>query len=99
MPAPAVALAGAALRNPHRTGRLLAAVLAALALWVLFLIGAIASILGVSPLQDAVGPSRTASADIPAAYLALYQQAGQRYGIDPWVLAAIGKIETDHGRS
>ena len=37
--------------------------------------------------------------DIPANYLALYQAAGQRYGIDPWILAAIGSIETDHGRS
>jgi hypothetical protein len=36
---------------------------------------------------------------IPARYLALYQQAGAAYRV-PWtVLAAIGAIESDHGRS
>jgi Transglycosylase SLT domain len=44
-------------------------------------------------------PSRAATADIPAGYLRLYRQAGTRYRI-PWpVLAAIGKIESDHGRA
>jgi membrane-bound lytic murein transglycosylase B len=44
-------------------------------------------------------PSRAAAADIPAGYLRLFQQAGARYRI-PWpVLAAIGKVESDHGRS
>ena len=43
-------------------------------------------------------PSRAATADIPAQYLRLYRQAGARYRI-PWpVLAAIGKVESDHGR-
>jgi membrane-bound lytic murein transglycosylase B len=43
-------------------------------------------------------PSRAAVADIPAGYLRLYRQAGARYRI-PWpVLAAIGKVESDHGR-
>jgi membrane-bound lytic murein transglycosylase B len=43
-------------------------------------------------------PSRAAVADIPAQYLRLYRQAGARYRI-PWpVLAAIGKVESDHGR-
>jgi membrane-bound lytic murein transglycosylase B len=43
-------------------------------------------------------PSRAAIADIPAGYLRLYRQAGARYRI-PWsVLAAIGKVESDHGR-
>ena len=99
MPAPAVALAGAALRNPRRTGRLIAAILALLGLWILFLIGAIGSITGLQPLQDSGDPSPAAVADIPGDYLELYQRAGARYGVDPWVLAAIGKIETDHGRS
>ncbi|TDD76774.1 CHAP domain-containing protein [Actinomadura darangshiensis] len=36
---------------------------------------------------------------VPVTYLALYQAAGKKYGI-PWnVLAGIGKVETDHGRS
>jgi membrane-bound lytic murein transglycosylase B len=44
-------------------------------------------------------PSRAAVADIPAGYLRLYRQAGATYGI-PWpILAAIGKVESDHGRS
>jgi membrane-bound lytic murein transglycosylase B len=43
-------------------------------------------------------PSRAATADIPAAYLRLYCSAGARYRV-PWpVLAAIGKVESDHGR-
>jgi membrane-bound lytic murein transglycosylase B len=44
-------------------------------------------------------PSRAAVADIPAGYLRLYRAAGARYRI-PWpVLAAIGKVESDHGRA
>jgi membrane-bound lytic murein transglycosylase B len=44
-------------------------------------------------------PSRAATADIPAGYLRLYRQAGTRYRI-PWsLLAAIGKVESDHGRA
>jgi membrane-bound lytic murein transglycosylase B len=43
-------------------------------------------------------PSRTAAVDIPTRYLRLYRTAGARYRI-PWpVLAAIGKVESDHGR-
>jgi len=42
---------------------------------------------------------RAARAGIPARYLVLYQREGRRYGV-PWtVLAAIGKVESDHGRS
>ena len=44
-------------------------------------------------------PSRAAVTDIPASYLRLYRAAGARYRI-PWsVLAAIGKVESDHGRT
>jgi cell wall-associated NlpC family hydrolase len=46
-----------------------------------------------------VEPSSAAVADIPADFLALYQQAAARFGIDWAILAAIGKIECDHGRS
>jgi hypothetical protein len=43
--------------------------------------------------------SSTARTDIPRDYLALYRQAGGRYRV-PWsVLAGIGKVESDHGRS
>ena len=43
-------------------------------------------------------PSQTAVADIPPAYLLLYEEAGLRFEV-PWqVLAGIGKVECDHGR-
>jgi hypothetical protein len=44
-------------------------------------------------------PSRAAVADIPRSYLRRYCQAGARYRL-PWaVLAAVGKVESDHGRT
>jgi membrane-bound lytic murein transglycosylase B len=43
-------------------------------------------------------PTRAATADIPRSYLRLYCQAGARAWV-PWpVLAAIGEVESDHGR-
>jgi cell wall-associated NlpC family hydrolase len=55
----------------------------------------IAAALGGQP----AAPSRAALADIPAAYLALYQQAALAFGL-PWeLLAGVGKVETDHGRN
>jgi hypothetical protein len=45
-------------------------------------------------------PSRAASGDIPAGYLTLYRQAAPRCpGLSWAVLAAIGKVESDHGRA
>ncbi|MGH3795530.1 MAG: transglycosylase SLT domain-containing protein [Pseudonocardiaceae bacterium] len=45
-------------------------------------------------------PSRAALTDIPADYLALYRTAAPVCsGLDWSILAGIGKIETDHGRS
>ncbi|MFE9748240.1 NlpC/P60 family protein [Saccharothrix saharensis] len=45
-------------------------------------------------------PSHAAVADIPADYLTLYQAAAPLCpGLDWSILAAIGKVETDHGRS
>jgi len=49
----------------------------------------------VGGLED---PSSYALRDIPPRYLALYRAAAQRYGLDWAVLAAIGKVECDHGR-
>jgi hypothetical protein len=50
------------------------------------------------PAAGQPGPSRAATADIPPGYLRLYRAAGARYRV-PWpVLAAIGKVESDHGR-
>jgi hypothetical protein len=46
------------------------------------------------------GPSAAARADIPAGYLRLYRRAAPRCpGLSWSVLAAIGKVESDHGRS
>ena len=45
-------------------------------------------------------PSRAAVADVPAAYLYLYQQAARRCrGLSWAVLAGVGKVESDHGRT
>jgi peptidoglycan DL-endopeptidase CwlO len=44
-------------------------------------------------------PSAAGRASIPADYLHIYQQAGRSFGV-PWVvLAGIGEVETNHGRS
>jgi hypothetical protein len=40
-----------------------------------------------------------ALADIPADYLLAYQHAASRYGTDWAILAAVGKVECDHGRT
>jgi hypothetical protein len=45
-------------------------------------------------------PSRTTRAEIPADYLALYRASAKTCPGLPWgVLAGIGKVETNHGRS
>jgi hypothetical protein len=43
-------------------------------------------------------PSALAQREIPPQYLRLYERAADRYGLDWAVLAAIGKVECDHGR-
>lgn len=49
---------------------------------------------------DAGVPTDVALADIPAQLLPVYQAAARTRCSMPWeILAAIGKIETDHGRS
>jgi hypothetical protein len=45
------------------------------------------------------GVSDTAQDDIPPEYLALYKKWGEKTGVQWTVLAAVGKRETDHGRS
>src|SRR3954466_2944945 len=65
----------------------------------MLLVGLIGALFGLQPLQGGYDPSAVATAEIPAVYLELYERAGERYGIDPWILAAIGKIETGHGTS
>jgi hypothetical protein len=73
---------------------------------LLVLVASVISILSVligqstcSGTQAQAVPSASAEHGIPATYLTLYQRAGREYGV-PWqVLAGIGSIETDHGRS
>lgn len=60
------------------------------------------ALLGFALAASAPAPADAAAGDValdvPARYLALYQTAGQRFGI-PWqLLAGLGKMETDHGR-
>jgi hypothetical protein len=63
----------------------------------------VADDLGVlTPSANAMGArlSRTARADIPAAYVRHYKRAARRCPGLPWaVLAAVGKVESDHGRA
>jgi len=98
--------------RPDSRGR--GAVLALIALAVLVVIGLIAApmlIMGGSSLlfesgtgcSAAQGGQPTASPDardsIPASYLALFKETGNKYGV-PWViLAGIGEVESDDGRS
>jgi murein DD-endopeptidase MepM/ murein hydrolase activator NlpD len=52
------------------------------------------------PAQPPGGePTAAARADIPPDMLMLYREAGARYGLDWSVLAAIGKVESDHFRN
>jgi NlpC/P60 family len=80
---------GGALARPVLIGG------AGFALLFIVIVGALAgSRLGEGTFQ----PSPVAVADIPVDYLVAYQRAAIRYGIDWAILAAIGKIECDHGR-
>jgi hypothetical protein len=45
------------------------------------------------------GPSALATDGIPPEYLALYQAAAAQEGLDWTIIAGIGRVETDHGRS
>lgn len=40
----------------------------------------------------------TAPSGVPAEMQALYDEAGSAFGVDPALLAAVGKVECDHGR-
>ncbi|NBH06026.1 bifunctional lytic transglycosylase/C40 family peptidase [Amycolatopsis sp. SID8362] len=87
--------------NPGRWGCLAALLLfgppAACVVVVVFLFTALS---GASGQSAASAPGPGAVADIPADYLVLYREAARTCpGLDWSILAAIGKIETDHGRS
>lgn len=75
--------------------------LAALVAFLLILSPIVAFLGSEEPATAGPGrPSAAALADIPAELLPIYQKAAKDTCGMPWeVLAAIGKIETDHGRS
>ena len=99
--APVLAAAAATRVSRSRVSSWLLAGLALLAVVMFVMVmGIVGAMFGLRPLfQGGFRPSQLALAEIPPTYLRLYIAAGQRYGIDPWILAAIGSIETDHGRS
>jgi cell wall-associated NlpC family hydrolase len=84
-------------RIPARRGA--RTVLVAATSLVVLIVIVVGGIVGWQSNSGTFAPSAVAIADIPANYLALYQRAAARFGIDWAMLAAIGKIECDHGRS
>jgi len=53
---------------------------------------------GGPSVEDSALLARASALDIPPRYLNLYVAAAGRYGIDWTILAAIGRVECDHGR-
>jgi cell wall-associated NlpC family hydrolase len=80
----------------RRTGAKLLLAAAALLLLLVVVIGGLAT---QEMMTGRSQPSPVAIADIPTDYLVQYERAALRFGVDWAVLAAIGKIECDHGRS
>lgn len=89
------------------SGRLSATLGGVAVLLVMGLIAALVGVVTVGASTDACGdggsgnqpPPSGDARTIPGTYLTLYRQAGEKYSI-PWnVLAAVGKVESDHGRS
>jgi hypothetical protein len=77
-----------------------AAVIAGILLISMLIVGGVSGALSAILGSGGSRPSETALADIPADYLALYRAtAGVCPGLDWSILAAIGKVETDHGHS
>src|SRR3954453_13995741 len=95
----ALGVVAGAIRHRRRLPGLFLGLLGLAAVLLVLLIGVFGALFGLQPLQAGFGASPTARAEIPPAYLALYQQAGRPDGIDPWILAGIGSVETDHGSS
>ena len=88
--------------RPSGTGTIAAVGAATLVLLVAAVTAILALLIGHSTCagtQAEAAPSTRAEHGIPAPYLIFYRDAGRKYEV-PWpVLAGIGSIETDHGRS
>jgi hypothetical protein len=54
---------------------------------------------GTPTRRPTLAPPGSGVRDVPASYLRLYRAAATREGVDWRILAAIGKVESDHGRS
>jgi cell wall-associated NlpC family hydrolase len=75
-------------------------VLGVITLLIVLIGGAVEGVLRAFVSSGASQPSTNALTDIPPDYLTLYRKAAQTCpGLDWAILAAIGKIETNHGRS
>lgn len=63
--------------------------------------GPTGGVIAGTPSPGRVGQVKPGSgaSDVPAGYLRTYRAAARAFGVDWRVLAAIGKIESDHGRS
>jgi membrane-bound lytic murein transglycosylase B len=98
--------ARAARRPTQRSGRRRARH-AAIALTLMMALAIGLASMGTSPTSSAQGDARAfprsaspyARRDIPGAYVKLYLQAASKYHLDWATLAAVGQIESDHGRS
>ncbi len=86
-----------AARVPAARHGLRAAVIGTVSL-VFLIVVIVGGIVSWPTRSASFAPSPVALADIPADYLVRYQQSAARFGVDWAVLAAIGKIECDHGR-
>jgi hypothetical protein len=87
------------LLSPHLGGRLWRR---SIVLLLVVALGCVyATELGLLDPIPQPGASRTAHADIPGRYLGLYHHAARHHcpGLSWTVLAAVGKVESDHGRA
>jgi Transglycosylase SLT domain len=98
---------GSLAGGSSRSRRLLLAGGAALAACVLLttlllIFSTLSFTVGADDAPEANAPSDGVSAlalrEIPPRYLALYQAAARRYGLNWAILAGVGKVECDHGR-
>lgn len=81
-------------------GNIIVPALLSVAVVVMVPILLLAGISEPQPNPGSAGPSAEALADIPPELLPVYMKAAKDTCNMPWeVLAAVGKIETDHGRS
>jgi hypothetical protein len=87
------------LLSPHLGGRLWRRSI--LLLLIVALAWIYATELGLLDPIPQAQPSGTARADIPGRYLGLYQQAARHQcpGLSWTILAGVGRVESDHGRS